>query len=213
MSKPARNDPPPSAWAVHPDPIITFDPLPARVRVELAGVTVAESDAARVMYEIGHRPAYYLPRAAVREDLLAASERTTHCPYKGDAGYWHVRVGDVTAEDAVWTYARPYPEMAQLAGWLGFYWARFDAWYEGDEPVDGPRELAGRCNHENNFAAHYPELARRWHPDNDPRVPPYKFPTDSDTVVRWRDEAGREWRESIRAHVIRDGAHRTRSER
>lgn len=213
MSEPAQKDVPPSAWAVHPDCIITFDPLPARVRVELAGVTVAESDDAHVMYEIGHPPAYYLPRADVREDLLTASAHTTHCPYKGDAGYWHVRADDVTAENAVWTYAQPYPEMAQLARFLGFYWARFDAWYEDGERVDAPREIAGRCNDMNNFAAQYPELARRWHPDNDPRVPPYKFPTDSNAVVWWRDEHGREWQESIRAHVIRDGAPRTRADR
>lgn len=213
MSKPGRNDLPPSAWEAHPDCIITFDPLPARVRVELEGVTVAESGNARVMYEIGHPPAYYLPRADVREELLTPSTRTTHCPYKGDASYWHANAGDVTAEDAVWTYAQPYPEMAQLAGWFGFYWGRFTAWYEDGQHVDAPREIAGRCSDVNNFAACYPELARRWHPDNDPRVPPYKFPTDSDAVVWWRDELGHEWRESIRAHVIRDGAPRTRANR
>ena len=127
MTASTNHDLPPSAWALYPSCVITFDPLPAGVRVELAGETVAESNRARIMYEIGHAPAYYLPHADLRDDLLVSSQHHTHCPFKGGAAYWHVRVGDVTAENAVWTYSQPYEEMAHIAGWFGFYWGRFDA--------------------------------------------------------------------------------------
>ena len=40
-------------------------------------------------------------------DLLKESELTTHCPFKGDASYWTVRVGNKVVENAVWSYPEP----------------------------------------------------------------------------------------------------------
>lgn len=205
MSTRTKSKLPPSSWAANPGYIIIFDPIPARVRVELAGETVGESDDARVMYELGHAPVYYLPRAHVRDELLEPTSHRTHCPYKGDAAYWTVHTDNEIVENAVWTYPEPYEEMAHLADWLGLYWERFDAWYEDGERVQGPREIHGRCNEQTNFAASYPALAREWHAEKNPRLQPYEFPADSGAVVWWRDAREREWRESIRARVLRDG--------
>lgn len=196
---------PPSSWPANPHYVMTFDPLPCRVRVELGGETVADTTDARVMYELGHAPVYYLPRAALREDLLTPTAHHTHCPYKGDASYWTVRAGERAAENAVWSYLDPYPEIAVLGGWMGLYWDRFDAWHEDGVRVDAPREIGGRCNERSSFAACYPALAAEWHAERNPRLKPYEFPADSDTEVWWRAADGREWRESVRARVLRDG--------
>ncbi len=206
MSARTKSELPPSSWAANPGYVVTFDPIPARVRVELAGETVGESVDARVMYELGHAPVYYLPQADVRRELLEPTEHCTHCPYKGDASYWSVRVGAASVENAVWTYPQPYDEMAHLAGWLGFYWGRFHAWYEDGERVQAPREIAGRCNEHTHFAACYPKLAQEWHTQKNARLQPYEFCADSGTAVWWRDPRGRVWRESIRARVLREGA-------
>jgi len=204
MSARAKTKLPPSSWAANPGYVITFDPLPARVRAVLGGETVGESADARVMYELGHAPVYYLPRADVHEPLLERTAHHTHCPYKGDASYWTARTGTGGVENAVWSYEAPYDEMAHLAGWMGFYWEHFE-WFEDGERVAGPREIAGRCNERSNFAACYPALARQWHPERNPRLAPYEFPADSGTVVWWRDADGHEWHESIRARVLRGG--------
>lgn len=204
MSARAPAELPPSSWAANPGYVIHFDSLPARVRVELGGETVGESGDACVMYELGHAPVYYLPQADVRSEVLEPTEHRTHCPYKGDACYWSVRIGDRVVENGIWSYPAPYREMACLAGWLGFYWDRFDAWYEDAERVDAPREISGRCNQHTHFAACYPSLAREWHPERNPRLKPYEFPAESGTVVWWRDARGREWRDSIRARVLRE---------
>jgi uncharacterized protein (DUF427 family) len=86
----------------HPrDPYSRVDILPSsrRVRVEVNGVTVAESDQPRILFETGLPPRYYLPLQSVRLDLLRTSDTQTHCPYKGTASYWSVQAGDQLFED------------------------------------------------------------------------------------------------------------------
>ena len=79
---------------VHPrSPYTRVDILASsrHVRVEIDGVTVAESSAPRILFETGLPPRYYLPLPDVRMDLLVPSETQTHCPYKGTAGYWSIK--------------------------------------------------------------------------------------------------------------------------
>jgi uncharacterized protein (DUF427 family) len=50
----------------------------------------------------------------------------SHCPYKGDAGYFTITANGRTAENAVWSYEQPFPAMAHIAGYLAFYPNRVD---------------------------------------------------------------------------------------
>src|SRR5919109_3130248 len=71
---------------VHPrDPYKRVDILPSsrHVRVEVDGVTVAESASPRLLFETGLPVRWYLPKPHVRLDLLVPSDTVTHCPYKG----------------------------------------------------------------------------------------------------------------------------------
>jgi uncharacterized protein (DUF427 family) len=122
---------------VHPrDPYTRVDILGSsrRVRVEVDGVTVAESGAPRILFETGLPPRYYLPLSDVRLDLLRPSSTQTHCPYKGTAGYWSIEVGGKTYDDLVWIYRTPLPESQKIAGLACFYNERVDIF------VDGVRE-------------------------------------------------------------------------
>ena len=92
-------------WTVAPDRALYLHPLDRRIRGELAGEVVVDSTRGWMLHETGLMPRWYLPYDDVREDLLVPSGTRTHCPYKGDASYWSVRVGDRVAEDAMWTYA------------------------------------------------------------------------------------------------------------
>ena len=124
-----------SRWAVDPDYHIEFEPSPRRVRVGLGGETVADSSRMMLMHEGGHLPVYYFPRADVRMALLRRTDHGTHCPYKGDASYWTVEAGGRVAENGVWSYEDPYPEVAAIKDHMAFYWDRMDHWYEEDEEV------------------------------------------------------------------------------
>jgi uncharacterized protein (DUF427 family) len=53
--------------------------------------------------------------------LCRGSLKTTTCPYKGEASYWTIRVGDRAVEDAVWSYPEPLPECPRIKGYFCFY--------------------------------------------------------------------------------------------
>jgi len=112
-----------------------FEDSPRRVRVMFGGETIADSKRAKLLHETGHLPVYYFPEEDVRMDFLEESDHTTYCPFKGDASYWSVRVGDEVAENAVWYYPEPIDSASPLAGYLAFYWNLMDAWYEEEEEV------------------------------------------------------------------------------
>lgn len=112
------------------------DYLP-RVRGLLAGETVVDTRRAKLLHETGLLPVVYVPRDDVRFDLLEPTEHTTHCPFKGDAGYWTLRVGDRVAENKVWGYPEPLESAPPLAGYVAFYHDALDAWLAEDEPVVG----------------------------------------------------------------------------
>ena len=198
-----------NGWILNPDYDVWFDPLPVRVGVAFGGDTIAESREARVMYELGHAPMYYLPRGDVNMDYLESTDRDTYCPYKGHASYWTVRAGSAVAENAIWTYATPHSELSHLEDMLGFYWGKMDAWYEDGVEVPGPREIPGRIDTTIQLKRLFPELAAEWHPTKNLGIKPYEFPPYSATVVWWQDADGREWQARIRDRVIAVTALRT----
>jgi len=109
---------------VHPrDPYKRVDILASsrHVRVELDGVTLAESHAPRLLFETSLPTRYYLPLSDVRLDLLRPSTTQTQCPYKGTASYWSVEIGGRVHEDLVWIYRTPLPESQKIAGLVCFY--------------------------------------------------------------------------------------------
>jgi uncharacterized protein (DUF427 family) len=67
-----------------------------------------------------------VPPADVRSEFLIPSRTTSTCPYKGEASYWSVRVGDRTANDSVWAYLAPLPECPRIKGYHCFYPEKLD---------------------------------------------------------------------------------------
>jgi uncharacterized protein (DUF427 family) len=104
------------------------------VRVSLEGQTIADSASPRLLFETGLPVRYYLPKTHVRMDLLQATDIVTHCPYKGSAQAWSVRLGEVLHETVAWSYPAPLPESAKIAGLIAFYNEKVDL------DVDGVRE-------------------------------------------------------------------------
>jgi uncharacterized protein (DUF427 family) len=119
----------------HPrDPYTRVDILPSsrHVRVDVDGVTVAESTSPRLLFETGLPARYYLPKTHVRLDLLIPTETVSHCPYKGQAEYWSVRAGETVDEDVAWSYRTPLPESQKIAGLIAFYNEKVDIYLDGE---------------------------------------------------------------------------------
>ena len=118
----------------HPrDPHTRVDILASsrHVRVEIDGVTVADSHGPRILFETGLPPRYYLPLSDIRTDLLRPSQTQSHCPYKGMASYWSVDTGTTVHEDIVWIYRAPLPESQKIAGLAAFYDEKVDVFVDG----------------------------------------------------------------------------------
>ncbi len=117
--------------------VLFWDPVPQRIRALFGGETVVDSTKAKLLHETGHLPIYYFPDEDVRFDLLESTEKRTHCPHKGDATYWTIRVGDRQAPDAVWAYREPLEPAPFLRGHVAFYWNAVDEWFAEDELLFG----------------------------------------------------------------------------
>jgi uncharacterized protein (DUF427 family) len=118
----------------HPrDPGVRVDILASsrHVRVEIDGVTVADSVRPHLLFETGLPTRYYLPKTDVRLDLLEQSDTVTYCPYKGAAEYWSLRVGDQVHQDILWGYRTPLPESQKVAGLVAFLDERVDVYVDG----------------------------------------------------------------------------------
>lgn len=109
-----------------PDHPITISPTSERVRVSFNGQVVADTMRALVLKETTYKPIYYIPREDARMELFERTAHSSHCPYKGDAAYYTIKVGERTSENAIWTYDAPFPAMAEIAGHLAFYPNRVD---------------------------------------------------------------------------------------
>lgn len=131
---PATAGPAPG-YADRPEHFVEFEPSRKRIRVVFGGETIVDTTDSLILFERGHVPVYYVPRKDAAMELLMPTDHSTHCPFKGDASYFTVSAGGKTAENAVWSYARPFDECAGITGYLAFYWNKMDAWFEEDEEV------------------------------------------------------------------------------
>ena len=186
---------------------IRFERNPRRIRVEFNGAAVADSARALVLHETRHPPVYYFPREDVRLELFAKTPQTTHCPFKGDASYWTLKVGGALSENAAWSYEDPYDDAAPIRGHLAFYPNRVGAIHDGED--EAPHLETGAGMHANSIAGWL--LAEAWRIDGEEAlvdafcrclqragVPvsrmtiiiPALHPQVFATVLVWRDDAG-----------------------
>ena len=131
-----------SEWFEEDEPVYTHPRDPYKrvdilgstrhIRIEVDGVTIADSTQPRILFETGLPPRYYIPLTDVRMDLLLPSATETRCPYKGTAGYWSVDTGQAIHEDIVWIYRAPLPESQKVAGLACLYNEKVDLYLDGE---------------------------------------------------------------------------------
>lgn len=132
-----------SVWDYPRPPVVVS--CECRVRVELAGETLADSERALRVLETSHPPTIYIPPADVAGALLIGSRaRTTWCEFKGAARYHDAVVGDRRFEAVAWSYPSPSSGYEQLRDHLAFYPGRVDAAYMGEERIEAqPSDFYG----------------------------------------------------------------------
>ena len=119
-----------SLYHKYPDYRVDLDPSRERVRVRYNGQVIADSAKTLIVRETKHDPVVYFPREDVRLDAMQRTDHETFCPFKGEASYWSLRVGDRVEENAVWTYEDPFDEVAGLKDYVSFYPDRVE-WLRG----------------------------------------------------------------------------------
>jgi uncharacterized protein (DUF427 family) len=97
-----------------------------RVRVIHGGITIADTHSALTLSETGYSDVIYFPRADVNMARLERSTRTSRCPYKGEASYFHLRTESGRVEDVAWSYEAPLESVGGIKGYLAFYASRVD---------------------------------------------------------------------------------------
>ncbi len=80
------------------------------------GVVVAESD--DIVVVEGNA---YFPEGSLRKEFVRPSQTHTSCAWKGTASYFDLIVNGKVNEDAVWFYATPSSEAAQIQGRVAFW--------------------------------------------------------------------------------------------
>ena len=101
------------------------------VKVVIGGETVAETSRPTLLFETSLPTRYYIPIEDVRMQFVEPSATTTHCPYKGVASYWSVRVGETFKRDVAWTYREPIRENPKIKDLVCFFNERVDLYVGG----------------------------------------------------------------------------------
>lgn len=101
-----------------PNPYHRVDcrPTTRRLRVEIDGKTLVDTDDTTILFETSLAPRLYVDPAHVRTELLLQSNTSTYCNYKGWATYWSA----AGVEDVAWSYLDPPPESQPIKGFISF---------------------------------------------------------------------------------------------
>jgi uncharacterized protein (DUF427 family) len=105
------------------------------VRVVFNDEVIADTRQAKRVLETSHAPVYYIPPGDIRMEYLSETDRRTWCEWKGQAGYYSLRVGGRQVQDAAWFYPKPVPGYEAIQGHVAFYPGKMDACYVDDERV------------------------------------------------------------------------------
>ena len=108
-------------YTEHPEHTICVEPHSGRVVVRFGGTVVADTQRALVLREASYDPVLYVPFADCAQERFEPMERSTHCPFKGDARYWTLRAGGEAAENAAWGYDEPFDQVSEIGGHVAFY--------------------------------------------------------------------------------------------
>lgn len=86
---------------------------------------LADTTAALLVAETNYGEVVYFPPEDVDFSKMVATDTSTTCPFKGEAGYFRL-AGSAIGDDIAWQYAETFEEVAPIAGFIAFYSDRVD---------------------------------------------------------------------------------------
>ena len=101
---------------VQPDSTHRIDIEFGPARILAGGEVIAETDRAALLAETGYPVRAYIAREDIRAPI-EPTDKTSHCPFKGDASYWTV----AGIENVAWSYEDPKAGVEAIRGRLAFY--------------------------------------------------------------------------------------------
>lgn len=113
-----------SVWEYPRPPRLESTPKP--IEIWFNGVQIAHTNRAWRVLETSHPPTYYIPPDDVVMAYLQPGNGRSFCEWKGQASYYTVQVGEKTAVNVAWTYAKPTPNFTAIKNHLAFYPAPMD---------------------------------------------------------------------------------------
>lgn len=119
-----------------PDHPISLVADGARIRGKRGDRVIADSIDALALKEADYPVVRYFARKDVEEGLLSKTEKTSHCPYKGDASYYSIFLDGEILENVAWSYEEPFPAMEQIKGRLAFYTDRIEVYAVAQAEID-----------------------------------------------------------------------------
>ena len=120
-----------------PERVLYAEPLRRRMRAELGGRTVVQSDGAVILFEPGRYPVAYFPIADFADGALRPVEHRSAHPYLGDTAWFEVLSGDSRAARGAWEHVALPRHAAILEGKVALAWRAMDAFYEEDDRILG----------------------------------------------------------------------------
>lgn len=115
-----------------PDHPIAVAPAGEQMRAAAGDYVIGDSADALTLREADYPPVVYFPREDLEMGFFAKTEKTSHCPYKGDASYYSVFIDGNLLENVAWSYEDPYPAMEAIRGRVAFYTDRVTVYPRAD---------------------------------------------------------------------------------
>jgi uncharacterized protein (DUF427 family) len=120
-----------------PERVLYAEPLRRRLRAELGGRTVVQSDNAVLLFEPGRYPVAYFPREDFADGALERTDHVTRHADLGETAWFEVVGGTRSAARAAWEHVALPEHASVLAGKVALAWRAMDGFYEEDERILG----------------------------------------------------------------------------
>jgi uncharacterized protein (DUF427 family) len=116
-----------------PERVLYAEPLRRRLRAELGGRTVVQSDDAVLLFEPGRYPVAYFPVEDFADGALTPDDHRSEHKDLGET-IWFAVAG---ASRAAWQHAALPEHASILQGMVALAWRAMDGFYEEDERILG----------------------------------------------------------------------------
>ena len=120
-----------------PERVLYAEPLRRRLRAELDGRTVVQSDRAVLLFEPGRYPVAYFPRADFADGALKPADHGSEHRDLGETVWFEVVGGTRNAPRGAWQHVALPDHAAILEDMVALAWRAMDGFFEEDDRVLG----------------------------------------------------------------------------